>query len=316
VTGRESTASPRQQPILVTGAGGNIGGVATTVVERLRRQDIPVRAFVRREGERAEALRATGAEVVVGDLTRAPDLVSAIDGCRRMFFSMSVSAQYLEATATVGAVATGYGRLEALVNISQMTVSQMDLTSTAESRQHRLQWLSEKVLDWSGLPVTHVRPTMFMENPLLGIFAVASIVKDDTIRLPFGSGRTSPVAADDVADVVATVLADPSGHIGRTYELTGRTSRDLSAIAAEFSEALGRPISYLDVPFDDWYRELAATGLPDHVVEHLATMARLHRMNRYDRSTDHVEAITGRPASTIADFVEKNSKLFEQVSTG
>jgi nucleoside-diphosphate-sugar epimerase len=46
-------------PILVTGAAGCL------VVEALQRRGLPVRAMVRREDERAEALRATGAEVIV-----------------------------------------------------------------------------------------------------------------------------------------------------------------------------------------------------------------------------------------------------------
>ena len=58
-----------------------------------------------REDERAEALRAIGAEVVVGDLTRAEDVARALAGCRRIYFGMSVSAPYLEATVTAAAVA-------------------------------------------------------------------------------------------------------------------------------------------------------------------------------------------------------------------
>ena len=77
-----------------------MGGVGHAVVEILRQRNLPVRAFVRREDERAEALRAIGAEVVVGDLTRAGDVARALEGCRRMFFGMSVSASYLEATVT------------------------------------------------------------------------------------------------------------------------------------------------------------------------------------------------------------------------
>ncbi len=64
-------------PILVTGAAGRVGGVGGTVVEALRRRGLPVRALVRREDERAAALRATGAEVVVGDLTRPGDVLRA-----------------------------------------------------------------------------------------------------------------------------------------------------------------------------------------------------------------------------------------------
>src|SRR2546423_9241564 len=85
-------------PILVTGAAGSIGGVGRTVVELLRQRNLPVRALVRRDDARAEALRATGAEVVVGDLTQAGDVARALAGCRRLYFGMSVSAPYLEAT--------------------------------------------------------------------------------------------------------------------------------------------------------------------------------------------------------------------------
>ncbi|MGW2425804.1 hypothetical protein ACWC0C_42370 [Streptomyces sp. NPDC001709] len=69
------------------------------------------------------------------------------------------------ATALAAACREGDG-LDLLVNISQMTVCQMNLTSDAESRQQRLHWLTEHVLDWSGVPVVHVRPTVLMDNPL------------------------------------------------------------------------------------------------------------------------------------------------------
>ncbi|AXI77258.1 NmrA family NAD(P)-binding protein [Peterkaempfera bronchialis] len=300
-----------EDPILVTGATGEVGGIGRLVLDTLRRRRLPVRALVHREDERAEALRGTGAEVVVGDLTRGADVLRALDGCRRMYFGMGVSSHYLEATVTTAAAARAYGRLEVLVNMSQLTVSQMDLTSTAESTQQRQHWLAEQALDWSGLPVTHVRPTVFMENPLFRVFAYASIAKDGTIRLPFGTGRTSPIAARDVAAVVAEILADPAPHLGRTYELTGPLSRDLTAMAAEFSAALGRPVSYVSPPYEQWVdRELRALSLPDHVFDHLATMARLHAQNRYDRVTRDVEAVTGHPASSVRQFVADNPGLF------
>src|SRR5262249_22607497 len=151
-------------PILVTGAAGNLGGVGRTVVELLRQRSLPVRALLRREDERAQALRAVGAEVVVGDLTRAADVARALAGCRRMYFGMSASAAYLEATVTAAAVARDRGDLEVFVNISQMTVSQMSLTEMTDSSQQRQHWLGEQVLNWSGVPVVHVRPTVFLQN--------------------------------------------------------------------------------------------------------------------------------------------------------
>jgi NAD(P)H dehydrogenase (quinone) len=231
-------------PILVTGAAGRVGGVGREVVEILRRRDLPVRALVRSEDERAGALRAIGAEVVVGDLTRAGDVARALEGCRRMYFGMSVSAPYLEATVTTAAVARERGDLEVLVNISQLTVSEMSLTASTDSPQQRQHWLGEQVLNWSGLPVVHVRATVFLQHPFFSPWAAESIARDGTIRLPFGEGRTSPVDTQDVAEVIAAILSGPAGHVGKVYELTGPRSEDMRAVAAEFSEALGRTITY------------------------------------------------------------------------
>ena len=307
-----STASP----ILVTGAAGRVGGVGRMVVEALRRRNLPVRALVRGEDERADALRALGAEVVVGDLTRAEDVARALAGCRRLYFGMSVSASYLEATVTAAAVAREHNDLEAFVNISQMTVSQMSLTKMTDSPQQRQHWLGEQVLNWSGLPVVHVRPTVFLQNPFFLDWAAESIARDATIRLPFGKGRTSPVDTQDVAEVVATILANPTAHVGKVYELTGPRSQDMYAMAAEYSDALGRTITYVDVPLEQWRdQELRRRNLPDHLFEHLLTMARLHAANRYDRLTHNVQAITGRPATSCRDFVSRHAELFRPTNS-
>ncbi|WP_344397694.1 NAD(P)H-binding protein [Actinomadura alba] len=295
----------------MTGAGGGVGGVGRTVVKLLRERGLAVRAVVHHDDDRADALRALGAQVVVGDLTRPSDVAQALDGTRRMFFSMSVSLSYLEAAATVATVARAVGTIDALVAISQMTVSQMDAVSTEESHQQRLHWLSEQVLDWSALPVVHIRPTIFLDNPLFTTLAARSIADSGTIRLPFGTGRTSPVAADDVARVVATVLEDPRSHVGRVHELTGPRSQEMTGVAEEYARALGRPVSYVDVPLDRWVEQvLSRSGLEPHLEEHIATMARLHRQNRYDRSTRTVELITGQPAQTIEEFVAQRTDLF------
>jgi NAD(P)H dehydrogenase (quinone) len=306
---------PVESPILVTGAAGRVGGVGRLVVEQLRNRALPVRAMVHREDERAEALRATGAEIVIGDLTVPADVARAVEGCERIYFGMSVSPSYLEASAITAAVGRSRGNIEAFVNISQMTVSQMTLTSMTESRQQRLHWLAEQLLNWSRLPVVHVRPTVFLENPFFMNLAAQSIATSDTIRLPFGMGRTSPIAAEDVAEVIATILANPEGHVGKIYELTGPKSQDMTGVAAEYSVALGRPITYVNVPLERWRdSELRNLELPEHVFEHLLTMARLHAANRYDRSTRDIEVITGRSATSIRDFVAQRAKMFGPVA--
>ncbi|MGW2464203.1 NmrA family NAD(P)-binding protein [Streptomyces sp. NPDC001761] len=287
-------------PTLIAGAGG----VGRVVVERLRAHDVPVRVLVRRDDDRAARLRALGAEVVLGDLTRPETVAAALEGARSMYFAMPVSPDHLLAATVVASVAREYGTLEALVDLSQMTVSQMTATSTAESHQQRLHWLAEQVFDWSGLPVVHIRPTSFLDNPLFTTLPARTIPARGTIELPFGSGRTSPVAADDVARVIATVLREPAPHVGHVYELTGPRTLDMTEMAEVFAGALGRRVSYVDVPLEQWREETLSTiGLPSHVEQHILTMCRLHQENRYDRASDDVERLTGTPARTIEEFV-------------
>jgi uncharacterized protein YbjT (DUF2867 family) len=299
--------------ILVTGAGGGIGGVGGKVVASLRQRGRPVRAMAHHDDDRADALRDLGADVVVGDLTRPADVATALDSVQRMFFSMSLVPTYLEAAATVATVARAIGHLEALVSLSQMTVSQMDALSMTESHHQRMHWLSEQILNWSGLPVVHVRPTLFLDNPLFTTVAARTIADSGTIRLPFGTGRTSPITTDDVARVVATILTDPGPYIGRVVELTGPRSQDMNGVAEEYARALSRPVAYVDIPPDVWAGQvLARAGLGPYVDEHLVTVARLHRENRYDRMTTTVEEVTGQPAESVEEFVTRQSGLFAE----
>jgi uncharacterized protein YbjT (DUF2867 family) len=264
--------------------------------------------MVRREDDRAAALRAAGAEVVVGDLLEPADVYRVVSGSRRIYFGMSVSPGYLEATVTMAAAAREVG-VDALVNMSQMTVSQMSIQNTTPSPQQRQHWLSEQALAWSGLPVVTVRPTVFLEGffiPLTG----PSVRDRGRIELPFGRGKTSPVAATDVARVVATVLADPGPHLGRTYELTGPRSQDMHGVAREYSEALNREVTYSDIPPEDWEQGLKRAGLPEHLIRHLVTMAELNRADRYNRMADGVERVTGRPAMSVGEFVSLHADEF------
>jgi uncharacterized protein YbjT (DUF2867 family) len=211
----------------------------------------------------------------------------------------------------VSAAALEYGRLEGIVNMSQMTVSQMTLTSSQESRQHRLHWLAEQVINWSGVPVVHIRPTVFLDNPIFTWLASTSLRERNTLELPFGTGRTSPIGATDVARSVSAVLKDLPAHIGNVYELTGPASLDIDGLASQYARALGRPITGADIPHDVWVEQvLVPLGLPPHVEQHLATMAQLHRAGRYERATNDVEKLTGTPAFTVEQYITANRQLF------
>src|SRR5262245_17420445 len=305
-----TTQNKHDNPILVTGAAGAVGGIGRSLTEFLLARGHKVRALVRREDERTEPLRRLGAEVVKVVLTDLASMHRAIEGCRRIYFGMSVSPAYLEATINTAAVARHHG-VEAFVNMSQMTVTQMSISETTDSPQHKLHWLAEQALSWSGLPVVTVRPTVFLEGFFL-LLAAAGVRASGALGPPTGGGKTARISAVGVARAVATILDDPAPHIGQIYDLTGPESADRDHYARVFSEALGRPIRYRDVPLPAWSESLRQARLPDHLVRHLSAMAELTRQGRYDRMTDTVYKLTGEVATNMGDFVKLHAAEFKQ----
>jgi len=110
--------------------------------------------------------------------------------------------------------------------------------------------------------------------------------------------------------VVATLLVNPQPHIGKIYQLTGPQSENMNFYAQEYSKALGRTITYQDIPVEPWRKALLERGMLVHLVNHLATMADLHRAGRYDRMSNDVLTLTGQGPISVQDFVRKNAATF------
>ena len=80
--------------------------------------------------------------------------------------------------------------------------------------------------------------------------------------------------------------------------------------STEYSKALGRTITFQDIPVEPWRDELLERGLPVHLVNHLATMADLHRAGRYDRMSDDVLTLTGERPLSVQEVVRRNAATF------
>ena len=87
-------------------------------------------------------------------------------------------------------------------------------------------------------------------------------------------------------------------------------SETMAYYAREFSQALGRPITYDDVAPETWRERLVTWGLPSHLIEHLTVMAALNRQGRYDRTTDNMVALTGTPAMGLREFVRRHAAAY------
>jgi NAD(P)H dehydrogenase (quinone) len=289
---------------LIVGAGGSHGATGNHVARQLLARGLPVRAFVRQADERADELRELGAEIAVGDIRDYEVVRTALEGVQRAYFTYPLADGLLIATATLAAAGKQTG-LQSVVNMSQIT-ARPDHRSPA-ARQH---WLAERVLDWSGIGVTHLRPPFFLEN--LFNVAAPTVRTEGKIYLPYGQGRHAPIAGEDIARVAVGILTDPAAHRGRTYVPTGPASLSMMEQAGVFSGVLGRPVEYVDIPVERWRQMLSHVDvMTPWLIEHLSRVAESHQHGEFDAVTDVVETIGGVLPQSLEAFIRQNQIAFE-----
>jgi len=79
---------------------------------------------------------------------------------------------------------------------------------------------------------------------------------------------------------------NPHSHIGKTYHPTGPQSENMHFYAQEYSKALGRTITYQDIPVEGWREGLLQSGQPLHLVKTFTTLAIYIAREGFDRMTD------------------------------
>ncbi len=283
--------------ILIIGATGMFG--SRVVAESLRR-GLPVRALAH-SAAGAARLRERGVEAVVGDLDRPETLTAAFAGVETAFIvsPMDHLIEERETNALRAAQQAGARRVVKLYGAVRHHGRSLD-------RLHRASIAAIKA---SGLDWALVSPNSVMETSLLG--QAHGIREASALFGCAGQGRVGLVAADDVAEAAAVVLAEP-GAPGANYEITGPTALTMVEVAAAFSQVLGRPIAYRDLPAAQFRALLVERGgVPDDVVdvqvmEHFAAWQR----GDADLVTDTYRQLTGRPPTRLSDWIAAYRQIF------
>lgn len=163
----------------------------------------------------------------------------------------------------------------------------------------------EKIVQESGLEWTVVRASWFNQN--FSEAAFLDMVLAGTITLPAGNQLEPFVDADDIADVAVAALTQDH-HDGQVYEVTGPRLMTLHEVAADLSTAIGREISYLDVPHEAFIGGIAESGAPKEVVWMLDYLFSTVLDGRNAHLTDGVQRALGRPPKDLRDFARDVAK--------
>lgn len=277
-----------QSPILVTGATGKTGHA---VVLQLLSKGLPVRALVRRHDDRTEGLNALGVETVVADMYDPTQLRDAMRGVQRAYF-VPLFEPYMIQSAAAFAVAARDAKLEHIVQMSQWTSS-----PTHPSSMTRQTWLVDQLFATiPGVAHTVVNPGMFADNflrvidfaALLGVLPVFS-----------GTSRSAPVSNEDIARVVAHVLAHPAGHEGQRYRPTGPKLLSAQEMAGIMSRVLGNKVRPVNMPFWMLAKVARMQGVSAFDIVSLRYYMEDHKRGTFEFEggvNDTVRELTGLPA--------------------
>jgi uncharacterized protein YbjT (DUF2867 family) len=285
------------QTILVTAATSNVG---SEVVRQLADENVKVRAAVR-SLDRASNFPAN-VELVEFNLNDPDTVQKAFREVDRAFLMTPLVPNLadLDATCTEAAKQAGVKHLVKLSIMGADTEPDMLL-----AQAHRR---SEEFIERSGIAYTFLRPNSFFQNYL--IYTRASIINDNAIYLPLGSGKLSLVDIRDIA-AIATVALTQSGHENQKYLITGSQTLDNSEVAAILSEVLGRKINYIDIPEEAARQAMQANQMPEVQIEMVLGLYAAQKEGRYDVITPLVRQIAGKDAIEFPQFAKDYADAFK-----
>ena len=272
--------------ILVTGSTGNTG---SGLVPALLAGGARVRALVHSPAK-AAALRAQGAEVVIGDLGKPETLTAAVAGVDRIYLCLFNGPDQAAHGRNLIAAARAAGRPHIVHHSASGSDRSRIIRHIAEV---------EAELKASGLPWTILRPTFYLQNLMMAIPTVAS---QRAIYLPMKQGRMAMTDVRDIVDVAARLLLD-GGHVGQDYALTTPEAFTIDEFATALGTELGTSVQYVDVPISAARESMVAMGMDPWIVDGYMELFEGFASNWGNKTSNDTQEILGRPARGYRQFI-------------
>ena len=261
--------------ILVTGATGFLG---SALVTELLKQQQPVRILARDEA-RARAQFGDAVEMVVGEITDAPQVQRAVEGASIVYhfagrlYHPSTPAElyyrtHVEGTRILLEACKGQSSLQRIVHCSTTGVhgvtgrtpaaedAPFAPTNPYEKSKLEGELLALQTWKEEGLPVSVVRPGLVYgpgDLHLLGFFV--SIKKGRPCLIDGGKALIHPIYIDDMTAAFLLCAERPQA-IGHSYNIAGDHPVSFRELAEAIAQSLGRSLPKGDIPL--WLANLAS----------------------------------------------------------
>jgi uncharacterized protein YbjT (DUF2867 family) len=272
--------------ILVIGATGRVG---RHVVDQLVQRDAAVRVLTR---DPAKASFPAGVQVAQGELLDIDAVRSALVGVRTLLLLNAVTGdEFTQAIVTLNL--THEAGIERVVYLSVFKADR-----AVNVPHFAVKYGAERMLEAMGFGATILRPTYFIDNEVM---VKDVILNHGVYPMPIGGKGVAMVDARDIAEVAAIELIRRDTAEAKlpmeTINVVGPDTLTGEAVAAIWSEVLGRPIAYGgDDPSD--FEANMATFMPKWTAYEMRLMAERyvsHGMIPEPGDVERLTALLGRP---------------------
>ncbi|MGU3583572.1 NmrA family NAD(P)-binding protein [Rhodococcus sp. C26F] len=277
--------------IAVAGAAGHLGRLTITA---LRTRGIAAGDIVAvvRDAAKAADLAADGVQVRVADYADAAALREALAGVDKLLLvSGSEVGQRLPQHTNIidAAKATGVAFI-AYTSILNAATSPLILAG-----EHKA---TEELLAASGIDHALLRNGWYWENYDSSVAAAAA---SGALFGSAGAGRVAGAARKDFAEAAAAVLTT-EGHAGAVYELGGQRLT-YTELAEVLSGIVGVPVTYKDLPKEEYAKILENAGVPAQFAAVLADSDAGIAVGALDTDSGDLERLIGRSATPAVEAI-------------
>jgi len=274
--------------IVVTGGTGRVGA---QVVAQLTERGRPVRVVSRRAARLPD-----GTEAARADLADPASLEPHLLGADALFLLWPFTSAELTAALAPKLAEIAARHVGRVVYLSAQPAGEQPGSFWA---------LAEQAIEDTGVPWTFLRPTGFASNTLMWADQIRS---GDVVRWPFGAAARALIDERDIAAVAVRALTE-DGHAGSRYVLSGPAVLTQAEQLAAIGRALGRDLTWEELPKAEAQRALAAAwGDPGFAASALDTWERF--VTHPETVTSTVRDVTGAPARSFADWAAANAGAF------
>lgn len=270
--------------ILITGASGNIGSQLVKILEQTDNQVL--------KATQDKTTHGTNNQVYID----FADKNSLVEGFKKadVVFLLFPMVEQMVSFAENAVEAAKEANVKTLIRSSGAGAD-----SNAQFLMPQVQGSIDDLIVNSGIPYVITQPASFMQN-FVNFFA--QNIKNGAVYLPVGTGKIGWVDVRDIAQVNATILANPSQFIGSKITITGSENLSYAQALKTIADTIGKEIQFVDVPEEAAINAMKEMGMPDFTIQMTSSLNQIIKAGYAEGTTETVKEITGKAPISFKQF--------------